>query len=187
MQKLRNKREACMRCFLSDEQGVAFVEFAIFAPIFIVLALTTIDLGFYAWSALEVNAALEAGVLFTNTYVSKNGWNWRDPVTGITSNSANDISAVIQQALTGSPGAQTISATPAPTCVWGCVSSSGLSVSSSPCTGSAGTNYCTSAGQALGQFVTISVSMPVRFNYVSPLSANILPATVSGTAFTRVQ
>ena len=54
-----------------SESGTAAIEFALFLPFLLLLLTGTVELGFSAYEAMQVNNAVEAGAL----YAAKNGWN----------------------------------------------------------------------------------------------------------------
>jgi len=89
-----------------SESGTAAIEFGLSIPILLVLLTGTVEVGRAMYGAMQVNNAVEAGML----YAAKNGY---DP---------GGIAAAVVVA-TATPG---IAATPAPTWFCGCPSAGGV-------------------------------------------------------------
>jgi hypothetical protein len=89
-----------------SEKGTAAIEFGLFIPVLLILLTGTVELGRAMYEAMQVNNAVEAGML----YAAKNGYD------------AGGIAAAVANA-TATPG---ITATPAPTLVCGCPSAGGV-------------------------------------------------------------
>src|SRR5579863_9215241 len=91
---------------MTAQRGNAIVEFAILAPLLIVLTLGTIELGRYAYFAILVSNAAQAGA----AYGSQNDG---------TANDAAGIGAAIAQDASPNPIAS-VTANPAPFTEYGC-------------------------------------------------------------------
>lgn len=119
---------ALSREFLRGELGLSGIEFAVIAPVLILMFIATVDLGMGFYSKMEVEAAAQAGA----EYASINGWD----------------SSKISSAVTSATTVSGLQATPAPSEFCGCPSSSG--VSSATCG-----STCTSGDKA-GTYVTVN-------------------------------
>lgn len=111
---------------LRSQLGNAIVEFAVLAPVLILLTLGTVELGRYAYFAILVSNAAQAGA----SYGSLNLDTARDS-TGMANAIAADASP--------NPIA-TVTANPAPTYLYGCYDTSTASLAApfpatTPCTG----------------------------------------------------
>lgn len=140
------------------ECGSVAIEFGLLAPMLVLIAIGTIDIGTAAYRAMQVQAAAEAGAI----YVSENGFD----ATGISSAVTNAISST-----------RPISATPAPSLFRACPTSSGL-------VEQACTSTCTCGdGSSPGQYVRISAQITPEPPILSGLG---LPTTLSGEAVIRI-
>ena len=54
-----------------DETGTSAIEFALMTPFLVVLLGGVVEFGFAMYEEMQVNAAVEAGIL----YAAANGWN----------------------------------------------------------------------------------------------------------------
>ena len=114
----------------ADQRGVAAVEFALVAPVLLLLVAGLIDGSRLIVQTMQVKAAAQAGA----DYARKNGWN----AAGI-SNAVTSATSI------------TVSATPAPAQATACVS--GMTIAA------AGGGTC-AAGGAPGAFITVSAQAP---------------------------
>jgi Flp pilus assembly protein TadG len=118
--------------------GAALVEFALLAPILIVMAVYTADIGLLVYSNMAVQNAAQAGAQYalelhnfgTPSYLSS-------------------ISSAVTSAATITNKTVTISASPAPTQFCGCPTSTGV-------TPQACGTFCT--GSPAGTYVTVSAA-----------------------------
>ena len=147
--KLALWRHAC--------QGTAAIEFAIIAPLFIVLILGIVELGFAAYQAQQVQSAAEAGIL----YAAKRGFD----LNGIT------------QAIRGATDANGISAMPVPVQFCGCPTATGIAATD--CTVSC------ADGSPAGQYVQAGAAVTRRS--LLPTGTWPLPDTLSAQAIVRVR
>jgi Flp pilus assembly protein TadG len=140
-----------------SRRGTAAVEFALAMPMFLILLLGLVEVGFGTYQAMQVQDAAEAGAL----YVSKNGWN------------PSGIAAAVVNA-TGATG---LTATPAAVEFCGCPTSTGISpvVCTSTCTG----------GVTPGTYVKVSAALPHQTILAYP--GLPLPATLTGQSTIRLQ
>jgi Flp pilus assembly protein TadG len=140
--------------------GVAAIEFALISPILMILLGGVAEIGIAAYQAMQVQAAVEAGVL----YAAQNG--------------ASNLSA-IELAVTSATGTTGITATPIPLVFCGCPAAAGVVSQGSNCT-----TVC-SGGAAPGQYVTVSAALPHQ-TIISFLHLPI-PATLTASSTVRVQ
>lgn len=119
---------ALCREFARGESGLSGIEFAIIAPVLILMFIATVDLGMGFYSKMEVEAAAQAGA----EYASINGWN----------------SDKISTAVTSATTVHGLQASPSPSEFCGCPSSSG--VTSATC------GSTCSAGDKAGTYVTVN-------------------------------
>jgi Flp pilus assembly protein TadG len=124
-----------LRCWAvrlgGDRRGAAAVEFALIAPVLLLIMAGLVDGSRFIVQTMQVNAAAQAGADFAQ----RNGWN----PTGI------------QTAVTGATPL-TITASPAPAQATGCVVSGAIVAP----TGGA----CPAGGGPPGDFVTVSAQKP---------------------------
>lgn len=140
-----------------DRRGTAAIEFALISPVFIILLVGVVELGFAGLDAMRVQDAAEAGAL----YAQVNGWD----------------AAGIAAAVTSATGASGLTATPAPVNFCGCPGTDGIAAVD--CMGA-----CTD-GSAPGKYVTVSASMP-RLTIV-PETISTLPDTLTAHSTVRIQ
>jgi len=143
--------------------GGSAIEFAILAPLLLIMLTGVVELGMAAYQAMQVQTAVEAGVL----YAIQNG---------VTSPTA--IGTAVTSA-TATPG---VMATPIPLVFCGCPSyTAGVGVVSQ------GGN-CTTAcadGSTPGTYVTVNAALP--HTTIMPFLKLPLPATLTASATVRVQ
>jgi Flp pilus assembly protein TadG len=96
-----------------SERGTAAIEFGLFIPFLFLLFAGTVELGFAMYESMQVNNAVEAGML----YAAKNGWN-----------SAGIANAVVNASSVYAGGAPCLTATPAPSQFCGCPLATGIAV-----------------------------------------------------------
>jgi Flp pilus assembly protein TadG len=112
--------------------GAAAIEFAIIAPVLLIMLGAIVELGLGFRQAMQVQEACEAGALYT----AQHGWDQAG------------ISTAVVNAISGAG----ISASPAPRLFCGCPNATGVTEISCATT-------C-SGGVAAGQYVEISASAP---------------------------
>ena len=149
-------RERTARWKVGDA-GVAAIEFAIIAPLLMLLLVGIVELGFGIHQAMQVQDAAEAGALYAGKY----GWD----------------QAGIAAAVVNATGADNVTATPAPVQFCGCPSVSGIAEISCSAT-------CPS-GTGAERYVRISASMPHTQILVGLLMP--IPDVLTGTAVVRTQ
>ncbi len=113
---------------LLDTRGVSAVEFAIFAPMLILLAIGTTDLGMGFYRRMQVESAAQAGA----QYALLHGFD----------------ATAISTAVTSATNFSGIAASPAPSQFCGCPSSAGISAMSC-------SSIC-SSGSSPGTYVSVS-------------------------------
>lgn len=139
-----------------DIRGVALIEFAIIAPILVILMVCTIDLAMGIYRKMQVQNAAQAGA----QYAMLRGFN------------ASSISSAVVNATKFSG----VSASPGPIQFCGCASSTGVS--------SAACNSTCSGGALAGTYVTVSAkgtyktlllypSIPENFNFTAQSTVRI--------------
>ena len=141
---------------LRERRGSAAIEFALVSPLFIILLVGVVELGFAGFDAMRVQDAAEVGAL----YAAVHGWN----------------SAGISAAVTNATGAVGLTASPAPLTFCGCPQASGITavICSAQC----------ASGAAPGQYITVSASMP-RLTIMTQTIAS-LPATLTAHSTVRI-
>jgi Flp pilus assembly protein TadG len=154
---LRPRTKALRTILQAAPRGAAIIEFALILPFLALLVVGLCDLGFAAYGSMQVQAAAEAGA----QYAALNGWN----------------PTAIATAVTRATGASGISATPAPSEVYGCPDGGTLTIVASTVT-------CPS-GSPPGLYASISAQLA----YVSVLPYPGLPSplTLTGQAYRRIQ
>jgi Flp pilus assembly protein TadG len=140
-----------------SRRGTAAIEFALAAPMFLILFLGLVEIGFGTYQAMQVQDAAEAGALYASEY----GWN------------PSGISAAVVNA-TGATG---LTATPASVEFCGCPTSTGITavVCTATCTG----------GVTPGTYVKVSAALPHQTILSYP--GLPLPATLTGQSTIRLQ
>jgi Flp pilus assembly protein TadG len=176
------------RAFSYDEDGGAFLEFAIFGPLLIAMLLGATQIGLLALQETQLHGIAEAGVLSAIKYTTNKAWNDTNSSTQVT----NDMR---------SSGIATPSATSA-SCFYGCPNSgltdidriSGYScdttVTKNPpngtCTGLGYDASPSSAGDAPGQYASVSVSLAAN-SILGRGALSWLPTTLSQTMTVMVK
>jgi Flp pilus assembly protein TadG len=140
-----------------NERGSAAIEFALISPVFVILLIGVVELGFAGLGAMRVQDAAEAGAL----YAQVNGWD----------------AAGIAAAVTNATGATGITATPAPVNFCGCPGADGITAAD--CAGEC------ADGSAPGKYVTVSASMP-RLS-IMPETISTLPPALTAHSTVRIQ
>lgn len=137
--------------------GSAAIEFAIIAPVLLLLLVGVVELGFGVHQAMQVQDAAEAGAL----YAGRHGWD----------------QAGIAGAVVSATGASDITADPAPVQFCGCPTSSGIAEVNCSAT-------C-SDGNSAETYVRVSAAIPhvpILFGLLVPL-----PAVLTGEAVVRIK
>ena len=142
--------------FMNCVGGATAVEFAIIAPVLVLMAICTIDAGIGFYRYLQVESAAGAGA----RYAAVNGFS----------------ASTITNAITNATSYTGITASPAPSTFCGCPSTSGISTVScgSTCTGgfTAGT-YVTAGAQATYTPIMSYPLMPSSFTFSSQSTLRI--------------
>jgi hypothetical protein len=141
----------------TNMKGNATIEFALVAPLFLLLLVGVIDLGYAFYEQMVVEDAVEAGA----AYASLHGWQ----------------SGGITSAVTNATGVSGISASPAPSLFCGCPADNGIAPIScaSTCSG----------GITPGQYVQISAQ--TTHTPILTYPALIIPSTFTSQATVRIQ
>jgi Flp pilus assembly protein TadG len=119
------------RALRRGESGTAAVEFGLFAPLFVLLLVGLVEIGFAMFGSMQVYTAVEAGAL----YATRNGWS----ATGISN------------AVVNSTNVSGVAATPAPSQFCGCPGLSGITVATCGTT-------CAGGG-AVGQYIRVNATL----------------------------
>lgn len=143
------------------EDGVSAVEFALATPVLLGLLVPVVDLGLAFSEQMKVQQAAQAGA----QYAAVHGFD----------------STSISSAVTGGTTIS-VSASPAPSQLCGCISGSTVTLSGSP--------PCTTAcanGLTPGTYVTVSAQ--ASYSPITPYSTylNALPTTLTAQSVVRVQ
>ena len=142
------------------ESGTAAIEFGLLIPILLILLIGTVEVGRAMYQAMQVNNAVEAGML----YAAKNGFD------------AGGIAAAVVNAT----GTQGITATPTPTLFCGCPNASGVSIKMlcdpppPPC----------ADGNPMGQYVQINAALDHQT--ILPYLGLPLPTTLKAQSIVRL-
>ncbi|HET6377458.1 MAG TPA: TadE family protein [Methylocella sp.] len=144
--------------------GTAAIEFGLAVPVLVILLTGTVELGFLMYESMQVNNAVEAGVLFA----AKNGW---DP--------AGIENAVVKASNVYGAGGPSLTAAPAPAKFCGCPTASGIMNSGtcnspSPC----------ADGSMPGTYVRISAELPHLS--ILPGASTLIPKLPSKSAASAV-
>jgi Flp pilus assembly protein TadG len=141
-----------------DVLGTVAIEFAIVAPVLLILVFGAAEIGYSASQAMQVQDSVEAGAL----YVSKHGWS-----------SSGIITAVVNATgvVTG------VTASPAPSQFYGCPGSTGVVVAASS------TSTCT-GGNPPGTYARINATLTRKS--LIPNSGLPLPTTFSAQSIVRL-
>jgi Flp pilus assembly protein TadG len=145
--------------------GVSSIEFALTAPLMLILLMPVVDLGMGFYRQMQVTDAAEAGAQYALT----NG-------AAIIANFAGSVST-IESKVTNATTLSGLTATPAPSESCGCPGSTG--VVAATC------NSTCSDGKTAGTYVTISASA----NYTPILRYSIFgtPSTLTASSMVRLQ
>jgi len=142
-----------------SRSGNAAIEFGLLAPVLLTLLTGIIELGMAGYQAMQVQAAVAAGVV----YAAKNG------VTSLTA---------ISTAVTSATGTAGITATPAPTLFYGCAGT-GVLVPQSNSTPNCADGY------APGYYLKIDAALP--HETIMPYLNLNLPTSFTASSTIRVQ
>jgi len=136
--------------------GSAAIEFALAAPILLVVLMGVVEVGFTMYQAMQVYVSVEAGTV----YAAKNGF---DP-------------AGIAAAVVNATGTEGVTAAPAPEQFCGCPAASGVVTTAcdSPCTD----------GTPPGQYVRIQAAL--AHETILPYPGLSLPTTLSAQSIIRL-
>jgi Flp pilus assembly protein TadG len=137
-------------------RGTAALEFALFAPLLLMMLVFAVELGDGVFGAMQAQNAAEAGAL----YVAKHGWN----------------SAGISAAVVNATGVAGMTASPAPSEFCGCPSAGGIT--SRDCT------LTCPDGSAASTYVQINATLAHQTLLTYP--GFVSPATLTGRAIVRV-
>lgn len=140
-----------------DNSGTAAIEFALIAPVLLILLAGLVEIGFAVREAMMAQDAAEAGA----SYAAQYGWD----------------STGISNAATSATGTSGISASPSPQLFCGCPGESGIT--QTLCTAT-----CTD-GNSPGQYVRVDASIP-HTTILSYLGLPI-PSTLTAHAVVRIQ
>jgi Flp pilus assembly protein TadG len=140
-----------------DVRGTAAIEFAVVAPVLLILVFGAAEIGYSAYQAMQVQDAVEAGAL----YVSKHGWN----------------SLGITAAVVNATGVTGLTASSGPTQFCGCPGTTGVVAASCAAT-------C-SGGDTPGQYVQINAAL-TRQSLI-PNSGLPLPTAFSAQSIVRLR
>jgi len=143
-----------------SKSGTAAIEFALFTPLLLIVLTGTVELGFLMYEAMQVNDAVEAGIL----YAAANGFN------------AASITSAVTNASVLPTGLNTLTATPAPTQFCGCPTAAGVTnLGSPPCSATA----C--SGSPAGTYVQVNASLTHTIIIPNPW----VPTTLTAIAVIR--
>jgi Flp pilus assembly protein TadG len=146
-----------IRNVIVGTDGSALVELTLFAPILLMTAVFTMDLGLAIYHKMQVQHAAQAGVQYTISHGSFD-------------------SAAITSAVTNATTYAGISATPAPSQFCGCRSNSGVTSATcgATCTdGSTAGNYVRVSSQATHSTIVRYPGMPNSFSFTSQSTVRI--------------
>ncbi len=138
-------------------RGTAAIEFAIGAPILILLLVGLVEIGFAVYQSMQVQNAVEAGVM----YATQNGWD----------------SAGIVAAVDNATGASGMTASPVPTQFCGCPQAGGIA--------SIDCSVTCADGTAPGQYVQVNATL-TRIS-IFPNSGLTLPVNLTATSIVRLR
>ena len=149
--------------FPSDpaRNGTAAIEFAVLAPLLLILLTGIVEIGMAVFQDMQVQEAAEAGAL----YAAKHG--------------SSNLTA-IALAVTNATSTSGITASPAPAVFCGCPTTSGITSQGSNCT-----TVCSDT-KPPGTYVTVSATI-TRTELLTPYINLGLPATFTGSSVVRVQ
>lgn len=165
----------------ANDGGASAVEFAFVLPVLAILALGMADLGLYLMRRLQLNAALEAGVLYATSYLAVNGWSDSNP------SSAADLAKVVANSVAAN-GVIAVTNQGFGMCAYHCLIDGQIDLGTgTTCTDGAGRqNFYSCTTGVLGRYVTISAQLsgPSVFSANSLLNltgARLYPITQSVT------
>jgi Flp pilus assembly protein TadG len=149
--------------FENRQSGTAAIEFAIGALILVPLLIGTTELGIAMYQAMAVYNAVDAGALYA-----------MNPTSTVTPTSCDTVP--ITNRVVSASSVTGLTATPAPTCFYGCPGAGGITT-----TGQVAT--CAD-GNAAGQYVQVNASLPHTTILANTFG---LPDTFTATSVVRVQ
>ena len=149
-------KRACRASLLLSDVGSAAIEFGIAIPMFVILTVGVVEVGFTAYQAMQVQDASEAGALYAAT-------NSGDP-------------AGIAAAVVNATNTAAITATPPPAQFCGCAGVAGIATV-------ACSTSCAD-GNPAGQYVRINATLTRKS--LIPNSGLPLPATFTAQSIIRL-
>jgi Flp pilus assembly protein TadG len=143
------------------------VEFALMAPLLLILLTGVGEIGIAAYQTLQVQAAAEAAALYAVKHPPS---------------SPSDSAALtaIGTAVTNGTGTTGITASPAPTSFCGCPAAGGVVSQATDCT-----TVCSLDSKAPGQYVLVSAT--ITHTILLPYLSLPLPATLTASSTVRVK
>ena len=156
-----------LRRFIRAQEGSVLVEFTVAVPVLLALLVGLLAFGMIENQQMTVNFAAQAGADYAAT-------------TALSTFNATEITA-IKNAVTSTSSSVTITASPAPAQLCGCVT--GASTFTTVTCGSA--TLCAN-GNPLGTFVTVSAQVPAPAFSASFLGIP-LPTTLTAKVTVRTQ
>jgi hypothetical protein len=156
------KIKSKMRSGSPSELGEAALEFALVLPLLCILTLGMADVGLYYLRSAQLNASLEAGVLYATSYVAPDNYGWSNSKPS----SAADIANVVQKSV----GVGNISMVSAPTCDFRCTIGIQIQASIAACVdsnGNANSPTLCGDGDYSGQYITISAQLSGGDSFLS--------------------
>jgi Flp pilus assembly protein TadG len=167
---LGKEKHALLRCHLRQDDGQAFVELALVLPIFILVLVGAVEIGYLAYASIEVSNAARAGV----AYAAR------------THTTAKDLPNIQLAATLDAPNITTLTATPTFSC--SCESSTGVMGASVDCTGpgaiSTEPDSCPSPSRIV-VYVKVTTSAPMNTVFHFPGIPSSI--TLRGSASMRVE
>jgi hypothetical protein len=156
------------RSAAQNELGSAEIEFAFALPVLCILTLGMSDIGLYFFRSAQLDASLEAGVLYATSYIAPTGYGWHSSKP----NSAADITTVVQNSV----GGNSITMVSTPSCDYRCTVGSQIQSPIIACVdrnGNANNPVLCADGDYSGQYVTISAQKSGGDTFLSSTLLNL--------------
>jgi Flp pilus assembly protein TadG len=162
-------RQAVRRFMLGDD-GIALVEFTIFAPILIVMSIYIMDFGLYFFNRLEMQNAAQAGTQWAIA-------------TGLYNDT--DIQAAAKNAVPAHFLPIQVKATTNEFC--GCPSSTGVALYDSAKPSGICPGGATCGTEAAGNYVTVTATTASKYKSFIPYGLFTIDPDITATSTVRIQ
>lgn len=184
---------------LANDSGSVLAEAALSVSLLAIVTVGVFQLGLYAWQAMQLEAAVQAGALYATSYVAQYGWYGYFATNDTTADSRAEIQQRVQNALTGVAGSIAVAATDI-TAQWGCPNGANVDLTGPVCSNAntsklpsacppQGNYTCSVSGNLPGIYVSITAKLSSGSSRVAGIFdlSSVLPYPITRTTVVRIQ